>query len=156
MNFHFAGTKYWPILVVLLVVVGIGAYSYGVSGGLASFGSVVPNKLIVTRHEDTNDKLPAFDAVIANEAVVAKLYSDIYSPSSAMPSGTYNCPNQKFVTYNLDFYKDDQLVLHAEYNPTGCRIILLSSGSTRSAEYGNFNDDLKKALGLGVSFYGGD
>lgn len=81
-----------------------------------------PNKLIISKLNSTQDNQPIFFKRIIDENKVKSLYEEMNSlPKPA--SGTFNCPADFFVRYYFDFYNDENLLLHAIVDPTGCRII---------------------------------
>jgi hypothetical protein len=152
MNLNFLSAKYWVPPLLFLGVSAIMVYSYPLNANHIS-NKLLPNKLVIVRPQDMYDHLPAFAMTITQASVVEKLYADIYSAASRIPRGNYNCPNENFDKYILNFYHGNRPVLYAEYNPTGCKIIHLDSGENRWAEGGFFDPDLREALGLSTSDY---
>ena len=133
--------------------------------------STEPDKLVVTRPTielppvlaqladgPYRVSMPApFTENITNQTTVQKLYADIYAlpPPSIYPSGgPGNCPMDTGISYTLDFYQGNTLLLHADYKPTGCGGLNLGDGTSRLTST-SFNDELRKAVGLSDGdFYG--
>ncbi len=116
--------------------------------------SPVTDKLVITRSEDKADHLPALTKTITDEGKIKQLYEDIYVLPSPIPGAKYNCPADFFVRYTLDFYKDNTHVLHAIYDPTGCRTIQLGN-QVKMESTGAVTSELMQMLELRSNgFYG--
>src|SRR6266571_5068566 len=109
--------------------------------------SQYPNKLVVTRPEDKADHLPTLTKTITDETKIRHLYEDIFALPTPYP-GRGSCPVDFFARYTLDFYKDDANILHAVYDPTGCRSIQLGDKKTRVDQGNTIESDLTQILGL--------
>lgn len=108
-----------------------------------------PDRLVVTRTKNnlSNPNALPFSKIIANQALVAKLYADIVA-LPPFPAGPHNCPNDSGVTYHLDFYSGTASLLAGDYDPSGCAAIRLSNGTAKSAATGSLRTDLIQALGF--------
>lgn len=120
----------------------------------AEKGIQMPNKLVVTRQEDKIDHLSAFTTTITDTSKIKLLYADIYA-LPVPPKGVIHCPIDFFARYTLDFYKDGTLILHAIYDPTGCRTIQIENQESKIALTGSFSADFQQVLELSdKDFYG--
>ncbi len=117
--------------------------------------SKLPNKLVITRPEDTKDRLFALTKIITDEVKVRKLFNDIYLLPVFDPHAVYTCPLGNPVKYLLDFYQDDSLIAHGTYNPTGCAAVKLDNNPAKNDGVHTFGSELQQILGLSdKKFYG--
>jgi hypothetical protein len=67
---------------------------------------------------------------------------------------TRKLPQDTGISYTLDFYQGNTLLLYPDYKPTGCGGLSLGDDTSRLTST-SFNDELRKAVGLSDSdFYG--
>lgn len=147
------------VLIALIIIAGIGYYRGQPSVQAPAYSNATttsePDTLIVTRAVDSQDNLPAFAKTITDTSTVQSLYAEILT-LPLPPSSPTNCPIQNFVEYDLSFDSAGQLVLQANYNPTGCRILMLSNGQSRWAGQNDiFNTNLEQTLGLSDQEFSG-
>jgi len=116
-----------------------------------------PNKLVVTRQEDTTFHLTALSITVSNPALVKKIFDDILQ--LPLYAGNYKCP-QDYAnppTYTLAFYQDNKLPDTAIYRTTGCATVTIDNYPPRldNGSLSSFDTDFQQAVGLsGQSLYG--
>ncbi len=118
----------------------------------------VVNKLVATKFEvkGSEGNLPLSKWTITDKIKIKLLLYDIYNLPISPPENKNlhpSCPklNGNEIGYILDFYKDDNLLLHAVYNTFCIRRVSLDNKEYRSAmnnEGRYFNDDLRHVLNI--------
>jgi hypothetical protein len=110
---------------------------------------MMPDRLVVTKIANNldNPTAPPFSKTITDPTVVQKLYSDILA-LPPFPLGTYSCPPDIGIQYNLDFYLGAVSILTADYDPTGCASLKLNDRTVKTDATRGFEVDLAEALGL--------
>lgn len=105
-----------------------------------------PDRLVVTRIKNdlNNPSTASFARTVSDPSEVQKLCASVF----ALPTltGMINCPMDNGISYAFDFYRKTTLLLHAIYNPTGCRLLQIRGEPIRFALTGYFNDELLSAL----------
>ncbi len=96
----------------------------------------------VTRTQDQNDLLPAFDKAVTNAATTQALYNAAFA-LPAYPSGTINCPLGADITYHLAFTRHGIPALTITID--GCFLVSLGSLGDRLAD-GRYFQTLASAL----------
>lgn len=70
----------------------------------------------------------------------------------AFPSGTYACPNDSGVQYDLEFFSTTERVMSAAEHPSGCEAVDVVAGSTSLTLWASttpsYWGDLASALGI--------
>lgn len=102
---------------------------------------------------DTSTSIPANPAPAVNANVTLdaarKVYADILALPEQVP-GTYNCPADFGVTYQIVFYEASEELATAAMTPTGCGVVTLTSKTSSAVLTANpdFWTQLSTDLGI--------
>jgi hypothetical protein len=112
----------------------------------------IPDRLVVTKTRDNlnNPGAPRFSKTITDQSLVHKLYEDMLTLPLLL-NGPRSCPSDMGIRYRLDWYLGANHLLAADYDPTGCASVKTSDGRLRGDPTGNFEIDIRKALGFSPS-----
>lgn len=120
-----------------------------------------PNKLVVTRQEDTTFHLTALSITVSNPTLVKKIFNDILQLPIFDAPGTmpFKCPEGLWdaPVYTLTFYQNNKLRDTAILTTTGCRTVIIDNYPARldNGSLSSFDTDFQQATGLsGQSLYG--
>jgi hypothetical protein len=110
------------LLAVVLVAGGVGAIA------------TAPRMLVVTRTGVAPWDHPGSLARIdADAASVRRVYDALQALPRASP-GSYNCPSDSGIVYNLTFLRHGSVALAASAPATGCRLIQVGAGDVRTSD----------------------
>lgn len=89
-----------------------------------------PDRLDIYRSDNPQLTHPVLVRIITDARKVRDFYLEIYVLPTPQ-AGTYNCPIDFFTRYLFDFYQRKKLLLHAQYDPTGCRFLQLNNKASK-------------------------
>lgn len=123
--------RWWvgiALMALVLTATGCGAPTPSVPAGSAS-----PSALHVLRTSAfPQNHIPPFERTITDPTKTQALYTALYA-LPPFPKGTYSCPMDIGLAYQLTFMRGQTVVASATVKPDGCEAVTLPHGDIRWA-----------------------